>query len=1238
MLAPANQARPHTAAPSAAAAGEEADHQQQHQRHGQPRKARAAADSRAAAAAAGAAKAPEPQHRQQRRHTGDGSSGAAGTESQQELRSEPTTAAGAHKAAPSAAAEKGSSHSRSWRGRLLGQGSTVFTPGGGRAAADGAGAAAAGAGESDSAAAVVAAGGKSAAASTGPSGLEGGGSGSRSKATTQAIRSSDTGSSGLLNHSINDLSSICQPKSLSLQAPLTGMGWAMGAHGWMPRSNSLEQLQGQGKRLKQEGQDEVVQQRQKEKEQVGMAVVSSGFQPPKQQLHHQQQLQQEQVVVTVGAEVPAVQAPDTGSEHQPMLEQQESLLQHQQQQQACLLQQQQQQVAVLQQQQQQQQQQATAMQHQQVQQQQQQQAAAAMQQQQQAAMALLQQQQQQQQQMLSSMGLSSELASSIPAAVSTSMAFPGLSGMCMGQGGGAMMPAASAAAGDALQNMMQRSTSGATPGCMPMPMLTLPTHQAMVLFAQQMLAAGMSPGKMPPMAFLALMQQHQQQLQTQQQQQAQLQAQQQQQQKQQQQSAVLAAAAAVQQQAQLQAQQQQQAAEAQQQQQQLLQQQALAQVMQQQQQGGSLLPPAFNPLLQMQAAVQQLQQQAKGPQQQQQLLPGLPQLAFSAIQQQTAAAGAGDAGNPLSPQFRGGVGMAGAGVQQQQLQQSAWPNPTAAGGNGGYVAPTGGNHGQYPDMPVPTPAADAFGNPMALPAFSAGGGSAQGMPLPQAAVSAGALPAAGGSTGAGWDAAAAAVGVAAVAAGFGGADIQQLQRQSSTPRASQVTGPSFGPSSGDRLAATALAARAAAAGGAGGGMDAPTGGHMGAPQVRTAAVPSFSGAAAAAAASGVHQWPLSPPAAAGDNAAAAGAGAPAGHMSWLMGPPAAAPSHALASHHHAAMHPPGVATPAASGKTAGSQGADDNGQARSAGGLGVGGNGAAAGGSGGLGGLAAAAAAAGQGHQLHPSTMLLHTMLLQSGAPPHAIQLALMAALQAGQLEPTAAMLASLTPVLANQAVQLLPFPLQQILSLAVAHQWHLQQAALVHHQQSQVAVQHMQRQISGCQPQQTQSSTTDNIHQLTMAVPTASGHAPGSAGNPSVVGAAAAVAAAAAAAAGGVGQPPAGLGHMPIPSAAAVAGAVVQAGSLPGIAGGPGVSAAVAGGHANPRLDTQERGEALTRYRQKRKLRHFDNQIRYESRKLRAHKRLRIKGRFAKAGTSGEYDAFGCAVMVWRGCFDSSL
>ncbi|RCV14405.1 hypothetical protein SETIT_2G423300v2 [Setaria italica] len=45
------------------------------------------------------------------------------------------------------------------------------------------------------------------------------------------------------------------------------------------------------------------------------------------------------------------------------------------------------------------------------------------------------------------------------------------------------------------------------------------------------------------------------------------------------------------------------------------------------------------------------------------------------------------------------------------------------------------------------------------------------------------------------------------------------------------------------------------------------------------------------------------------------------------------------------------------------------------------------------------------------------------------------------------------------------------------------------------------------------------------------------------------------------------------------------------------------------------DRGTVISRYKEKRKNRRFDKQIRYESRKARADGRLRIKGRFARSG-----------------------
>lgn len=47
--------------------------------------------------------------------------------------------------------------------------------------------------------------------------------------------------------------------------------------------------------------------------------------------------------------------------------------------------------------------------------------------------------------------------------------------------------------------------------------------------------------------------------------------------------------------------------------------------------------------------------------------------------------------------------------------------------------------------------------------------------------------------------------------------------------------------------------------------------------------------------------------------------------------------------------------------------------------------------------------------------------------------------------------------------------------------------------------------------------------------------------------------------------------------------------------------------------LNSQERDAAISRYKEKRKTRRYDKQIRYESRKVRAEGRTRIKGRFAK-------------------------
>uniref|UniRef100_A0A453I3V3 CCT domain-containing protein n=2 Tax=Aegilops tauschii TaxID=37682 RepID=A0A453I3V3_AEGTS len=47
------------------------------------------------------------------------------------------------------------------------------------------------------------------------------------------------------------------------------------------------------------------------------------------------------------------------------------------------------------------------------------------------------------------------------------------------------------------------------------------------------------------------------------------------------------------------------------------------------------------------------------------------------------------------------------------------------------------------------------------------------------------------------------------------------------------------------------------------------------------------------------------------------------------------------------------------------------------------------------------------------------------------------------------------------------------------------------------------------------------------------------------------------------------------------------------------------------------DRDIVISRYKEKRRTRRFDKQVRYESRKARADSRLRIKGRFAKANQS---------------------
>lgn len=52
-----------------------------------------------------------------------------------------------------------------------------------------------------------------------------------------------------------------------------------------------------------------------------------------------------------------------------------------------------------------------------------------------------------------------------------------------------------------------------------------------------------------------------------------------------------------------------------------------------------------------------------------------------------------------------------------------------------------------------------------------------------------------------------------------------------------------------------------------------------------------------------------------------------------------------------------------------------------------------------------------------------------------------------------------------------------------------------------------------------------------------------------------------------------------------------------------------------------QNRGNAMQRYKEKKKTRRYDKHIRYESRKARADTRKRVKGRFVKAATSEAHD-----------------
>ncbi|EFJ19922.1 hypothetical protein SELMODRAFT_444089 [Selaginella moellendorffii] len=59
----------------------------------------------------------------------------------------------------------------------------------------------------------------------------------------------------------------------------------------------------------------------------------------------------------------------------------------------------------------------------------------------------------------------------------------------------------------------------------------------------------------------------------------------------------------------------------------------------------------------------------------------------------------------------------------------------------------------------------------------------------------------------------------------------------------------------------------------------------------------------------------------------------------------------------------------------------------------------------------------------------------------------------------------------------------------------------------------------------------------------------------------------------------------------------------------------------SDPAAASEARGNAMLRYKEKRKTRKYEKRIRYESRKTRADTRRRIKGRFVKAGQVYDYD-----------------
>lgn len=222
----------------------------------------------------------------------------------------------------------------------------------------------------------------------------------------------------------------------------------------------------------------------------------------------------------------------------------------------------------------------------------------------------------------------------------------------------------------------------------------------------------------------------------------------------------------------------------------------------------------------------------------------------------------------------------------------------------------------------------------------------------------------------------------------------------------------------------------------------------------------------------------------------------------------------------------------------------------------------------------------------------------------HSVQLAAAMGLHFGQLESSAALLCSMPPMLAQQMLQGMPPHLGAMVAMAMAqHHWQQQQVAMQRagsgysQQQMQGSMQaqniQMQQRAGSGSLQQHQGSVIDTKVPLNHQHAAANGAAQLNRSNSTT-----------ATQAGVLGTNP------------QAAGSAMGSGADHTAHGGG--SGSGAQGHVNPYLDTLERDEALTRYRQKRKLRHFANQIRYESRQIRAQKRVRVKGRFAKAGTEG--------------------